>query len=76
MDWALEDDDLLGLRARGTYTRLLQPLEESEQTIWEAANYAIALTALLVLGLVWNIRQRGEPPMGAGRYERRRRGPG
>ena len=63
VDWALEDDDLLGLRARGTYTRLLQPLEESEQTIWEAANYAIALTALLVLGLVWNIRQRGEPAM-------------
>ena len=63
VDWALEDDDLLGLRARGTYTRLLQPLEESEQTIWEAANYAVALTALLVLGLVWNIRQRGEPAM-------------
>ena len=63
VDWALEDDDLLGLRARGTYTRLLQPLDESEQTIWEAANYAVALTALLVLGLVWNVRQRGEPPM-------------
>ena len=63
VDWALEDDDLLGLRARGTYTRLLQPLEESEQTIWEAANYAVALTALLVLGLVWNIRQKGEPAM-------------
>ena len=63
VDWALEDDDLLDLRARGTYTRLLQPLEESEQTIWEAANYAVALAALILLGLVWNIRQRGEPPM-------------
>ena len=63
VDWALEDEDLLGLRARGTYTRLLQPLEESEQTIWEAANYLVALTALLILGLVWNVRQRGEPAM-------------
>ena len=63
VDWALEDEDLLGLRTRGTYTRLLQPLEDSEQTIWEAANYAVALAALLMLGLVWNIRQRGEEPM-------------
>ena len=63
VDWALEDEDLLGLRARGTYTRLLQPLDESEQTIWEAANYLVALTALLILGLVWNVRQRGEPAM-------------
>ena len=63
VDWALEDEDLLGLRARGTYTRLLQPLDDSEQTIWEAANYAVALAALILLGLVWNIRQRGEEPM-------------
>ncbi len=63
VDWAVEDDDLLSLRARGTYTRLLRPLEEREQTAWEAANYAVALIALIALGLVWNIRERGEKPM-------------
>ena len=63
VDWALEDDDLLGLRARGTYTRLLQPLDDNEQTVWEAANYAVALAALILIGLVWNVRQRGEEPM-------------
>jgi ABC-2 type transport system permease protein len=63
VDWAAEDLDLLGLASGGIYTRLLQPLDEGEQTFWEAANYAAALAVLVVIGLVWNLRRRGERPM-------------
>ena len=30
---------------------------------WEAANYGAALAVLIVIGLVWNLRRRGERPM-------------
>jgi ABC-2 type transport system permease protein len=63
VDWAAEDLDLLALSSGGIYTRLLQPLDEREQTFWEAANYGAALAVLVVIGLVWNLRRRGERPM-------------
>ena len=63
VDWAAVDLNLLGLRSGGIYTRLLQPLDEGEQTFWEAANYGAALAVLVVIGLVWNLRRRGERPM-------------
>ena len=63
VDWSVEDEDLLGLRSRGAYTRLLKPLDEGEQRMWEALNYGAALFALLMLGAVWTIRQRSETPM-------------
>ena len=63
MDWSAEDEDLLSLRSRGTYTRLLKPLDKREQTMWEALNYGVALVALISLGVVWSIRQRSEAPM-------------
>lgn len=63
VDWAAEDLDLLGLSSGGIYTRLLQPLDDGEQTFWEAANYGAALAVLIVIGLVWHLRRRGERPM-------------
>ena len=63
VDWSAEDDDLLGLRFRGSQSRLLKPLDEQEQTFWEFANYGVALLALLVIGGVWAIRQRSEVPI-------------
>ncbi len=63
VDWLAEDEDLLSLRSRGTNTRLLKPLDEKEQTMWEALNYGVALLALIVLGVVWSVRQRSETPM-------------
>ena len=63
VDWSAEDEDLLGLRFRGAQSRLLQPLDEREQTLWELANYGVALFALLIIGGVWAIRQRSEVPM-------------
>jgi len=63
VDWSAEDLDLLEIRTRGTYARLLQPLETGEQRMWEFANYGIALLALLGVGLFWVMRRRSETPM-------------
>lgn len=61
--WATQDLDLLGIRARGTYARVLNPMTESEQAFWEGANYVVALLALVGLGVLWNLRRRAEQPM-------------
>jgi ABC-2 type transport system permease protein len=61
--WATEDQDLLDIRARGTYARLLRDMSEREQFLWEVANYALALFSLLVVGVVWNARRKNEQPM-------------
>jgi len=63
VDWSVEDEDLLTIRSRGTYARLLKPLGKQQQTLWEGANYVVALLALVVVGWVWNARQKGEQPM-------------
>lgn len=61
--WATEDLDLLNIRSRGTYARVLKPMTESEQSLWEGANYAVALLSLLILGVLWSVRRRNEQPM-------------
>ena len=63
VDWLAEDEELLGLRSQGTYTRLLKPLDEREQTLWEAVNYIVALIAVVALGGTWAVKQRSERPM-------------
>lgn len=63
VDWSVEDLDLLSIRARGTQTRVLKPMNETEQSTWEFLNYAVALLALIVIGVVWNLRRRSERPM-------------
>jgi ABC-2 type transport system permease protein len=63
VDWSVEDEDLLSIRSRGTYARLLKPMEKDEQTFWEGLNYALALLAVIGIGVVWNVRQRSEEPM-------------
>lgn len=61
--WATEDLDLLNIRARGTYARVLNPMTDREQSFWEGANYVAALLSLVVIGVVWNARRRNEQPM-------------
>ena len=61
--WATEDLDLLNIRSRGTYARVLNPMTESEQSLWEGTNYAIALLALIVIGVLWSARRRNEQPI-------------
>lgn len=63
VDWSVEDEALLSIRARGTQARLLRPLSQSEQTFWEVANYVVALLGLTAIGLVWNRRRHHEAPM-------------
>lgn len=63
VDWSLEDTDLLGLRTRGTYTRLLNPLTPADQQFWELLTYGLVLLGLaLVAGLAY-IWRRSEKPM-------------
>jgi ABC-2 type transport system permease protein len=61
--WSTEDLDLLSIRARGTYARVLAPLSEQQQSLWEGANYVVALLALLAIGVLWNLRRRSEQPL-------------
>ena len=61
--WATEDLDLLNIRARGTYARVLEPMTERKQSLWEGANYAVALISLIVIGIVWNARRKNEQPI-------------
>lgn len=56
IDWALEDRGLLGLRGRGQYSRMLDPLDRDSQLILEYLNYALALGGL---GLIWYLHRRG-----------------
>ncbi|CAN5673252.1 hypothetical protein BH10CHL1_BH10CHL1_39090 [soil metagenome] len=63
VDWSVEDTDLLSIRSRGTYTRLLDPLSERQQTTWEMGNYLVALLALFLTGGLWYVRRRNEQPM-------------
>lgn len=61
--WSTEDLDLLDIRARGTYARVLKPLSEEERSFWEGANYVVALLAVVAIGIVWNTRRKNEQPM-------------
>ncbi|MCX7681703.1 MAG: Gldg family protein [Anaerolineae bacterium] len=61
--WSTEDLELLDIRARGTYARVLKPLSEEERSFWEGANYVAALLAVVAIGVVWNTRRKNEQPM-------------
>lgn len=63
VDWSVEDEDLLTIRSRGTYARLLRPMDKKSQSLWEGLNYAVALIGLVAIGVVWNLQKRGEEPM-------------
>jgi ABC-2 type transport system permease protein len=63
VSWSTEDLDLLSIRARGTSVRVLEPLTESAQLRWEVANYLLALAALVLIGVVWNVYRKNEQPM-------------
>ncbi len=56
VDWSLEDETLLGIRARGNFNRTLPPMEENSQSVIEYLNYGFALLAIALVYL-WR-RQR------------------
>lgn len=63
VDWSVEDEDLLLIRSRGSYARLLAPLSRQQQTFWEWLNYGVAIVALLIVSLYGGLRQRKERPI-------------
>lgn len=66
IDWSVEDEDLLVIRSRGTYARLLKPLSRQQQTFWEWLNYGVAILALLLISLYGGLRQKKERPLISG----------
>lgn len=63
VDWAVEDLDLLSIRAGGTHTRVLKELESNQQNFWELLNYGIALFVVLGIYIAWQYDKRHEKPM-------------
>ena len=53
-DWSLEDQTLLGIRARGNFNRTLPPLAEQQQALIEYLNYGFALAGI---GAVFALRR-------------------
>ena len=49
VDWALEDETLLGIRARGNFNRTLPPLDPNEQSVVEYLNYGLALAGIALV---------------------------
>ena len=60
LDWAMQDEHLLGIRSRGHFNRTLPPMERRMQKTIEYTNYALALLLLgvMVLGSWLSARQR------------------
>jgi ABC-2 type transport system permease protein len=52
VDWSLEDQGLLSIRGRAHFSRTLAPLDRDAQIFWEYLNYGLALTGLLLIGLI------------------------
>lgn len=62
VDWAVADTDLLAIRSRGNYTRVLD-VPEDERGRWELVNYGIVALGLgLVIGAS-ALRRRAREPM-------------
>ncbi len=49
VDWALEDETLLGIRARGNFNRTLPPMDADQQAIMEYINYCLALLGIALV---------------------------
>ncbi len=63
VDWAVEDEDLLRIRSRGSQAHLLEPVSKERQAILEAVNYGAAITALILVSVIGMLRRRREKPM-------------
>ena len=58
LDWSVQDDSLLQIRSRGHFNRTLPPMDRQAQTLIEYFNYAVAITLLAVLALIFWLRSR------------------
>ncbi|MEE4193553.1 MAG: Gldg family protein [Halieaceae bacterium] len=58
LDWAVEDEGLLGIRSLAHFNRSLPPLEKDAQLFWEYLNYGLAVLALIIIGLWQRMNRR------------------
>ncbi len=58
VDWAVEDENLIGIRARGNFNRTLPGMEEADQAFVEYINYGVAVLGVVVVLLLFRSRQR------------------
>ncbi len=62
LDWALQDEQLVGIRARGHFNRTLPPLSRETRQRLEYLNYGLALLWLMALALgnalLYKLRRR------------------
>jgi ABC-2 type transport system permease protein len=63
VDWSVEDEDLLTIRAREGHARLLRPMDHSQQRFYEILNYCLAFGGLLVVAFLGHRIVRNEKPM-------------
>jgi len=63
VDWAVEDQDLLAIRAREGHARLLRPMTESQERFYEILNYCLAFGGLLLVAFLGHRMVRNEKPM-------------
>ena len=63
VDWSLEDQTLLGIRARGNFNRTLPPLSAAEQSVVEYLNYGLALAGILIVYLLHRRRAASREAM-------------
>jgi ABC-2 type transport system permease protein len=63
IDWSLEDVELLSIRGRGQQSRILRPTETATRKTYELINYALALLAVVGMGVFTRGRRRNVAPM-------------
>jgi len=63
VDWCLEDIDLLKIRSRGRYARLLAPISAGLRQAVEWGHYGFALVAVVAIGGATLRRRRQAQPM-------------
>ncbi len=58
VDWALEEQGLLSIRARGHFNRTLPPIPQEVRQVWEVMNYGLAIVALVSIALIQRFRKK------------------
>jgi ABC-2 type transport system permease protein len=69
VDWALEDQNLIGIRARGNFNRTLPGMEIAQQSFIEYLNYALALLGVGVVMYVFRRRAKRQAEIQRGWFQ-------
>ena len=67
VDWSVEDAGLLSIRSKERSARTLARLDSGEMIGWQVGNFAFAILAVVLIGLITlGRRSRAVPIMAAG----------